>query len=243
MGSNGETSARGKPEFRSPYTARSVAKTRHAPRNCLCNFAESGATRVVNWAPFMDKRDGAGEITLLLADWSHGKPGALEQLMPLVYDQLHRLAESLMRNERPDHTLQGTALVNEMFGQLLKLRKVALADRAHFYTFSARLMRRLLVDYARQFRAAKRGSALSRVPLEAELAWIHPTQEGSIDLSRALDELQDLDPEKARAVELRYFLGCTVEEAAALLSVSPSTIDRDIRFSLAWLHDRLHPPS
>jgi RNA polymerase sigma factor (TIGR02999 family) len=189
----------------------------------------------------MDRPNEAGEITLLLDDCARGDSAALEQLLPLVYDQLHRLAQSLLRNERADHTLQGTALVNEIFGKLLKVHKVTLKDRAHFYTFSAKLMRRLLVDHARQFRAAKRGSSLSRVPLEAELAWVAPLQESSIDLSRALDELQELNPLKAQAVELRYFLGCTVEEAAGLLGVSPSTIDRDLRFSLAWLHERLHP--
>lgn len=188
-----------------------------------------------------DRQGDAGEITLLLEDWARGKPGAVDQLLPLVYDQLHRLAGSLLRNERAEHTLQCTALVNEMFGQLLRQRKVTLKDRAHFYTFSAKLMRRLLIDHARQFRAAKRGSALTRVPLEAELAWVAPKKETSIDLSRALDELSELSAQKAQAVELRYFLGCTVEEAADVLGVSPSTIDRDLRFSLAWLHERLHP--
>jgi RNA polymerase sigma factor (TIGR02999 family) len=188
-----------------------------------------------------DKPEEPGEITLLLDDWARGKPGAVDQLLPLVYDQLRRLAQSLLRNERPDHTLECTALVNEMFGQLLRQRKVSLKDRGHFYTFSAKLMRRLLVDHARQFRAAKRGSWLTRVPLEAELAWVSPLEETSIDLSRALDELEELSPAKAQAVELKYFLGCTVEEAAELLGVSPSTIDRDLRFSLAWLHERLHP--
>jgi RNA polymerase sigma factor (TIGR02999 family) len=189
----------------------------------------------------MERKEEVGEITQLLDDWSRGDPGAVDRLLPLVYDQLHRLAQSMLRNERADHTLQGTALVNELFGQLLKLRKVSVKDRAHFYTFSAKLMRRLLVDHARQFNAAKRGGSFVRVPLEAELAWISPLQENAIDLSRALDELQELSPAKAQAVELRYFLGCTVEEAASLLSVSPSRIDRDIRFSLAWLHERMHP--
>jgi RNA polymerase sigma factor (TIGR02999 family) len=188
-----------------------------------------------------DKVDEPGEITLLLDDWARGKPGAVDQLLPLVYDQLRRVAQALLRNERPDHTLECTALVNELFGQLLKQRRVSVKDRAHFYTFSAKLMRRLLIDHARQFRAAKRGSSFARVPLEAELAWVAPQQEHSIDLSRALDELGEFSPQKAQAVELRYFLGCTVEEAAELLGVSPSTVDRDVRFSLAWLHERLHP--
>jgi len=189
----------------------------------------------------MDRREDVGEITLLLDCWARGDAGAMDQLLPLVYDQLHRLAQSMLRNERMDHTLQGTALVNEVFGQLLKLRKVTVKDRAHFYTFSAKLMRRLLVDHARRVNAAKRGALLTRVPLEAELAWVNPVHESSIDLSRALDELGELNPVKAQAVELRYFLGCTVDEAAMLLSVSPSSIDRDLRFSLAWLHERLHP--
>jgi len=109
-----------------------------------------------------DKPEGPGEIALLLDDWARGKAGAVDQLLPLVYDQLRRLAQSLLRNERSDHTLESTALVNEMFGQLLRQRKVSLKDRGHFYTFSAKLMRRLLVDHARQFRAAKRGSTLTR---------------------------------------------------------------------------------
>jgi RNA polymerase sigma factor (TIGR02999 family) len=128
-----------------------------------------------------------------------------------------------------------------MFSQLLKQRKVSVKDRAHFYTFAAKLMRRLLVDHARQYNAVKRGAGYTQVPLEAELAWIAPLKESAIDLSRALDELQELNPQKAQAVELRYFLGCTVDEAAELLGVSPSSIDRDLRFSLAWLHERLHP--
>ncbi len=183
----------------------------------------------------------SGEITRLLDSWARGDSTAVDRLAPLVYDQLRQLAESLLRNERPNHTLQGTALVNEMFQQFIKLRKVSLHDRSHFYTFSAKLMRRLLVDYARQANAAKRGVSFNRVPLNAELAWVTPQQDASLDLSAALEELYAVDEAKARAIELRYFLGCTVDEAASILGVSPSSIDRDIRFSLAWLHDRLHP--
>lgn len=183
----------------------------------------------------------SGEITRLLDSWAHGDASAVDRLAPLVYDQLHQLAESLLRNERADHTLQGTALVNEMFQQFMKLRKVTLRDRSHFYTFSAKLMRRLLVDYARQAKAVKRGVSFKRVPLNAELAWITPQQENLLDLSAALEELYAIDEAKARAIELRYFLGCTVDETASVLGVSSSSIERDIRFSLVWLHDRLHP--
>ncbi|HTW67447.1 MAG TPA: ECF-type sigma factor [Bryobacteraceae bacterium] len=183
----------------------------------------------------------SGEITRLLDSWAQGDATAVDRLAPLVYDQLHQLAESLLRNERADHTLQGTALVNEMFQQFMKLRKVSLRDRSHFYTFSAKLMRRLLVDYARQAKAVKRGVSFKRVPLNAELAWITPQQENHLDLSAALEELYAIDEAKARSIELRYFLGCTVDETASILGVSSSSVERDIRFSLVWLHDRLHP--
>jgi RNA polymerase sigma factor (TIGR02999 family) len=183
----------------------------------------------------------SGEITRLLDSWAQGDATAVDRLAPLVYDQLRRLAESLLRNERADHTLQGTALVNEMFQQFMKLRKVSLRDRSHFYTFSAKLMRRLLVDHARQVKAVKRGVSFKRVPLNAELAWITPQPENFLDLSAALEELYAIDEAKARAIELRYFLGCTVDETASILGVSAPSIERDIRFSLVWLHDRLHP--
>ena len=188
----------------------------------------------------MESRGASGEITQALEDWARGDRHALAELAPLVYDQLRLLADSLLRNERSDHTLQGTALVHELFGQLMNLRRVTLNDRAHFYTFSARLMRRLLVDHARSVNAARRYGNLQRAPLNAELAWVAPRGEETLDLSAALQELETLDAGKARAVELRYFLGCTVEETAAVLNVSPSTIDRDVRFALAWLHKRLH---
>ena len=184
--------------------------------------------------------DAPGEVTILLERWSKGEALALDQLSPLVYDQLRRVADGLLHNERPDHTLQPTALVNEVFLQLVNLRRVALNDRGHFFTFAAKLMRRILIDYARRMKAVKRGLALDRIPLNPELCWVDVKgEETTLDLSRALDELEALDAGKARAVELRYFLGCTVEETAELLGISPATVDRGIRFSLAWLHQRL----
>ena len=191
----------------------------------------------------MDGGANSGEVTLWLERWGQGEPAALDRLAPLVYDQLHAIADGLLRGERSDHTLQPTALVNEAYQQLLNLHKVNLNDRAHFFTFAAKLMRRILVDHARRIKAEKRGGELGRIPLEPELAWIGALNEESLDLSTALEELELLDRVKARALELRYFLGCTVEETAAVLGLSPSSIDRSIRFSLAWLHDRLHPPS
>jgi RNA polymerase sigma factor (TIGR02999 family) len=189
----------------------------------------------------MDSSSKPGDVTLWLDRWGQGEKAALDQLAPLVYDQLRIIADGLIRGERSDHTLQPTALVHEAFQQLLSLQRLGLHDRAHFFTFAAKLMRRILVDHARRVKAEKRGGDFDRIPLNPELAWVGARNEEALDLSTALEELESLDPGKARAIELRYFLGCTVEEAAALLGMSPSGVDRSIRFSLAWLHDRLHP--
>jgi len=180
-----------------------------------------------------------GEITQLLSRWEQGEPEALESLAPLVYDQLRAIAECFLRNERPDHTLQPTAVVNEVFLDLLRLRRLALNDRAHFFAFSAQLTRRVLIDSARKAKAEKRGLGWTRVPLDAELAWLSHEGPESLDLSAALNELREFDPLKTRAVELHYFLGCTVEETADVLQISKRTLERSLRFSLAWLRRRL----
>ncbi len=184
---------------------------------------------------------GPGEITQLLGRWEQGEPGAVESLAPLVYDQLRAIAEAFLRNERPDHTLQATAVVNEVFLDLLRLRRLAINDRAHFFAFAAQLTRRVLIDSARKAKAEKRGLGWTRIPLDAELAWLSNEESSeSLDLSAALNELGEFDPAKTRAVELHYFLGCTVDETADVLQVSKSTVERSLRFSLAWLHGRLH---
>jgi RNA polymerase sigma factor (TIGR02999 family) len=176
----------------------------------------------------------------LLGRWEQGEPGAVESLAPLVYDQLRAIAEAFLRNERPGHTLQATAVVNEVFLDLLRLRRLAINDRAHFFAFAAQLTRRVLIDSARKAKAEKRGLGWTRIPLDAELAWLSNENSESLDLSAALNELGEFDPVKTRAVELHYFLGCTVEETADVLQVSKSTVERSLRFSLAWLHGRLH---
>jgi len=164
----------------------------------------------------------------------------VESLAPLVYDQLRAIAEAFLRNERPGHTLQATAVVNEVFLDLLRLRRLAINDRTHFFAFAAQLTRRVLIDSARKAKAEKRGLGWTRIPLDAELAWLSNESSESLDLSAALNELAEFDPAKTRAVELRYFLGCTVEETADVLRVSKSSVERSLRFSLAWLHGRLH---
>jgi len=185
--------------------------------------------------------DSPGEVTVWLERWSKGEAEALEQLAPLVYDQLRKVADGLLHQERMDHTLQPTALVNEVFLRLVDLRSVSLNDRSHFFAFAAKLMRRILIDHARRMKAGKRWLALERVPLNAELCWVGPAGENVLDLSQALDELEATEAQKVRALELRYFLGCTIEETAGVLGVSASTIDRDLRFTLAWLNQRLAP--
>jgi RNA polymerase sigma factor (TIGR02999 family) len=181
------------------------------------------------------------EITQLLERWEQGEPNALESLAPLVQDQLHLIAEALLRHERPGHTLQPTAVVNEVFLDLMRLRRVAIHDRAHFFTFAAQLTRRILVDSARKAKAEKRGLGWIRVPLDAELVWFSNDSPESLDISAALNELSELDAAKTRAIELHYFLGCTVEETADILQLSKSKVERSLRFSLAWLLGRLRP--
>jgi RNA polymerase sigma factor (TIGR02999 family) len=182
-----------------------------------------------------------GEITQLLLRWERGELGVVEALAPLVYDQLRRIAEAYLRNERLDHTLQATAVVNEVFLDLLRLERLALNDRAHFFTFAAQLTRRVLIDSARKAKSEKRGCEWQRIPLDVELAWLGGGTAESLDLSEALNALAEFDAAKTRTVELYYFLGCTVEETAGILQVSKSTVERNLRFSLAWLRQRLRP--
>jgi len=180
-----------------------------------------------------------GEITEILARWNQGEAGAVELLAPLVYNQLHAIAEAYLRKERPEHTLQATAVVNEVFVDLLRLRRLSLRDRAHFFTFAAQLTRRVLIDSARKAKAEKRGLGWQRAPLDAELAWLGGESPESLDLSQALNDLAEFDPVKTRMVELHYFLGCTVEETAEILEISSRTVARNLEFSLAWLRRRL----
>ena len=181
------------------------------------------------------------EITRMLQRWKAGDREALAGVAALAYNDLRAIAAGFLRHEDSSHTLQATGLVNEIYLRLAKVRRAEFVDRHHFYAFAAQLMRLVLIDHARQSHALKRPSSGFRVPLHEEMAWIDASNDEILALDTALDQLEILDPRKVRVIELRYFLGCTVEEAAVLLSVSPSTVDRDIRFSLAWLHERLHP--
>jgi len=181
----------------------------------------------------------AANITQLLAEWRQGDESAFEQLAPAVYDHLHTIAESYLCGERPTHILQATALVNELFLRLVKNSSMQYASREHFYAFAAKLMRRILVDYARKDAAKKRGDRAEPVMLAPELAWVDAASPELLDLDRALDELAELDPAKVSTLEIRFFLGATSMEAAELLGQSRTRVDRDVNFALSWLHQRL----
>jgi RNA polymerase sigma factor (TIGR02999 family) len=181
----------------------------------------------------------AGEITVLLRDWSAGSPAAMEHLFELVYPQLRQIAGALFRGERPENLLQPTCVVNELFLKLIRQRSLRFEDREHFYSLSARLMRRVLVDHARSEGRQKRDGGVP-VPLHPDMAWINARPAEMMDLDRVLEELEELDSRKCRMVELRFFLGFTAEETAELLNTSKATVDRELRFVRGWLNNRLH---
>jgi RNA polymerase sigma-70 factor (ECF subfamily) len=176
-----------------------------------------------------------GAVTELLRSWSDGDDGALERLMPLVEAELRRLARGYMGRERRGHTLQTTALVNEAFLRLTDARRIRWQDRAHFLGISARLMRRVLVDHARARGYRKRGGGTLRVTLDEGLVASPDPALDILALDRALDALAAADLRKSRVIELRFFGGLSVEEAAEVLHVSPDTVKRDWRLAKLWL--------
>jgi RNA polymerase sigma factor (TIGR02999 family) len=191
--------------------------------------------------------EGAAEITRLLKAWQRGDSAALDRLTPLVYEQLHRMARKYMRNERPGHTLQATALVNEAFLRLVEARDLDWTDRTHFFAVSARVMRRILVDGARARAAVKRHADADRAehtsaPTFDTLPLAAAEMSAQIcALDDALKTLADLDPRRARVIELRFFGGLTVEETARVLQTSPQTVMRDWKLARAWLARELSP--
>jgi RNA polymerase sigma factor (TIGR02999 family) len=183
-----------------------------------------------------------GEITALLREWSGGgdKTANADQLFSLVYPHLHTIAAALFRRERSGSILQPTGVVNELFLKLIRQRKLDFEDRQHFYSFSARLMRRILVDYARADGRQKRDGG-TLVPFEENLSWVETNPGEMIDLDEALAELEALDPRKCRMVELRMLMGFTAEETAEIMHLSKASVDRDLRFVRGWLALRLRP--
>jgi RNA polymerase sigma factor (TIGR02999 family) len=181
----------------------------------------------------------AADITGLLQDWSGGDTEALARIMPLVYDQLRAIARQQMRGERPGHTLQATALVNDLYLRLTGQTGAVWNDRQHFFAVACLMMRRILTDYAKQNRAQKRGGAAERVPLSEEVPWLGNSREEILDLNTALEALEKADARKARVLELRILLGCGAQEAAEVLNISKATADREWTLAKAWLYREL----
>ncbi|MBL8296063.1 MAG: sigma-70 family RNA polymerase sigma factor [Bryobacterales bacterium] len=177
----------------------------------------------------------AGDVTLLLRNLEFGDTSAVERLTSLVYDELRRLAGGILRRERPGHTLQATALVHEAYMKLVGQTKVSWQSRSHFLAIAARLMRQILVDHSRIHNAAKRGNGAPKVALEEALARADERPMEIIALDDALKTLQQLDPRKAKVVELKYFGGLTGEEIAEVLEISTATVARELRMAQAWL--------
>jgi RNA polymerase sigma factor (TIGR02999 family) len=161
--------------------------------------------------------------------------------MPMVYPHLREVAAAYIRRERNPDVLQGTELVHELYLRLLNQKKAVGEDRGHFYAFAAKVMRMILIDHAREMQTLTRGGDLDRVALNDDLAWVDIDSPELLDLDRALDELAQSDSAKVQLVELRYFLGCTVDETADLMQRSRTSVNRDLKFIRGWLYSRLYP--
>ena len=179
------------------------------------------------------------QVTQLLLDWRNGDQEALEKLTPLLYGELRRLAESYLRRERPNHTLQATALVNEAFLQLLGNNPVDWQNRAHFFGIAARLMRQILVDHARAHSARKRGSGQDALPLDDAIEVPGTRASDVVALDDALQDLAAFDDRKSRIIELRYFGGLSIEETAEVAGISVATVRRELRMAEAWLYQQM----
>jgi RNA polymerase sigma-70 factor, ECF subfamily len=177
-------------------------------------------------------------VTALLEAWSKGDEAAREDLIPLVYDELRRVAARHLSRERRDHTLRATALVHETYLRLVEQKRARWRNRAHFFAVAAGLMRRILVDHARRHRATKRGGELRRVPLNEGLVVAGSPDVELVALDEALEELSTFDPKLCRVVELRFFGGLSIEETAEVEGLSPATVKRNWNVAKAWLYSR-----
>jgi RNA polymerase sigma factor (TIGR02999 family) len=180
------------------------------------------------------------QVSELLANWNNGDAEAREALMPLVYNELRKLAASHLRRERSDHTLQPTALVHEVYLRLADQKNVRWQDKTHFFGAAAQLMRRILVDHARSHTADKRGSGLPKVSLNEAIAMSRERPAELLALDESLTQLASTDPQQSRIVELRVFGGLTIEQTAEILGISPATVKRDWTLAKAWLLREIH---
>jgi RNA polymerase sigma factor (TIGR02999 family) len=179
-------------------------------------------------------------ITQLLVAWNGGDKAALDQLIPIVYDELRRQASRYLRQERPGHTLQTTALIHEAYLRLIDQKSVQWQNRAQFFGIAAQLMRRILVDHARTKHRAKRGGSAVRISLSDATAVTQDANLDLVELDQALNRLAEIDPQQGKIVELRFFSGLNVEETAAALNISPATVKRDWSVAKAWLHREIN---
>ncbi len=180
-----------------------------------------------------------GDVTALLAELAHGNQAAAERLVPLVYAELKRMARGYMRRERPDHTLQTTALVHEAYLRLVHQRRTDWQSRSHFFGIAAQMMRRVLLDHARAHLRGKRGGARQNLRLDEALSFSAEQSEELVRLDEALERLSTFDPRQSKIVELRFFEGLSVEETSEILGISPKTVKRDWAVAKAWLHGEL----
>jgi RNA polymerase sigma factor (TIGR02999 family) len=178
-------------------------------------------------------------ITQLLSDAGNGDQKALDSLLPLVYGELRRLAEHYLRQERPDHTLQATALVHEAYLRLVDQTSITWQNRAHFFSIAAQVMRHLLVDHARSHHAEKRGGGAQKLSLDEAVSFFAEREVNLVALDEALIELTRLDERQGRIVELRFFGGLTIDEVAEVLKITPGAVRYDWRMAKAWLHREL----
>jgi RNA polymerase sigma factor (TIGR02999 family) len=179
-------------------------------------------------------------VTLLLKRCSAGDQNALGELVPLIYDELHRLAASFLRRERPDHTLQTTALVHEAYLRMVDQHNTHWKERGHFFTVAAEMMRRILIDHARRHKAVKRGGPLTKVSLDEATIFTPEQSQNLLLLDGLLTRLAVIDPQEARIIELRFFGGLSVEETADVMDISPTTVKREWSIARKWLAREMH---
>ncbi len=209
----------------SGQVSRCLASRLSAARNTFNTLAQMSAEKV--------------DVAEVLAAITGGQQDAAEQLMPLVYDELHHVAERLLRHESRGHTLQPTALVNEAYLRLIGQTKVDWQGKTHFFAIGARMMRRILVDHARRKKSQKRGGRLHRIALSDDLCVSNSSDEDVLAIEEALEKLETLDPRQAKIVELRFYGGLSVEEVAEVLGVSKRTVESDWTMVRAWLRREL----
>jgi RNA polymerase sigma factor (TIGR02999 family) len=181
------------------------------------------------------------DVTGLLLSWRQGDAAALDRLVPLVYDELRRVARRHLRREQPGHPLQATALVHEVYLRLVDVEQLTLKNRTHFFAVAAKLMRQILVDHARRQRAGKRGGSATMMSLDDASPAAQPVSVDVLALDHALAALASIDPRQSHVVELRFFAGFNIDEAAEALGMSPATVEREWALAKAWLFRRLSP--